>query len=191
MKLCCAGGGKKAGVDQWSDLSSAAYTGNVSRMMQQLNSGISINTTDENGLTPMHRAAQSGSFEAMQFLLKHGANPRSLAKNGDTPLHIAAFHRNAQVVRYLLETDAKKDINKQNTDHGMTPLHVAVYRGSPEIVDLLLGAGADPDILAKGQTAVNLAEFWDRQESQGRSSPSAKHHDTLVLLQSRLRKETM
>lgn len=49
MKLCCAGGGKKAGVDQWSDLSSAAYTGNVSRMMQQLNSGTSINTTDEVG----------------------------------------------------------------------------------------------------------------------------------------------
>ncbi|PFH37890.1 putative ankyrin [Besnoitia besnoiti] len=191
MVLCCAGGGRKEGEDVWSDLSNAAYTGNVARMMQQINTGSSVNGADQNGLTPLHRAAQSGSFAALQLLLKNGADPRCSAKNGDTPLHIAAFHRNAEAVKFLLSTDAKVDINKQTKDHGMTPLHVAVYRGCPEIVDLLLAAGADPDLLAKGQTAVNLAEFWDTQESQGRSSPSAKHHDTLLLLQTRLKKATL
>ncbi|EPT29583.1 ankyrin, putative [Toxoplasma gondii ME49] len=187
MVLCCSRGAKHVGEDVWSDLGNAAYTGNLPRMIQQLSNGGDVTAADANGFTPIHRAAQSGNFEAVQLLLKCGADARCSATNGETPLHIAAFHRNAKTVKLLLETDAKADVNKQNTDHGMTPLHVAVYRGCPEIVDLLLAAGANPDITAKGQTTLNLAEFGNSQELQGRSSPSAKHHDTLLLLQNRLK----
>eukprot|EP00922_Rhytidocystis_sp_ex-Travisia-forbesii_P036946 GHVS01055007.1.p1 GENE.GHVS01055007.1~~GHVS01055007.1.p1 ORF type:complete len:214 (-),score=30.47 GHVS01055007.1:275-883(-) len=179
----CGGGRNEVRPDKLSDLMSASYTGNVNRMKVRIKSGENVNNQDQSGMTPLHRAAQIGSSEAIGCLMQNNANPRAKSKTGETPLHLAVFHRNLKAVQDLILTDAKKDINTQASDHGMTPFHVAIYRGCPEISQLLLQNGADTSITDNyGQTCLQMAFFWNEQESVGLSSPSARHKDTLLLI---------
>eukprot|EP01069_Polyplicarium_translucidae_P001548 Polyplicarium_translucidae@DN1709_c0_g1_i1.p1 len=187
---CCGGGGVKD--DKFSSFGDACYTGNVEKMKEQLKKGgkdtdKTVNATNEDGMSPLHRAAQNGNTEVIKFLIDNNANPRVTSKSGETPLHVAAFHRNKDAMAALLKTAAKEDINSQDKQHGMTPVHVAVYRGSPAIADMLLTAGADPTIPDKyGQNALEMAKFWEEQEKAGLSSPTAQHAATLSLLQKRM-----
>lgn len=70
-----------------------------------LDMGCDPNTTDENGLTPLHTAVRRGCIESTLYLLCHGAFPD--IKGGemeDTPIHIASrlCSRLVMQVRWLV-----------------------------------------------------------------------------------------
>eukprot|EP01053_Blabericola_migrator_P007976 Blabericola_migrator_1__7975@NODE_4091_length_1336_cov_388_925926_g2526_i0_p1_GENE_NODE_4091_length_1336_cov_388_925926_g2526_i0NODE_4091_length_1336_cov_388_925926_g2526_i0_p1_ORF_typecomplete_len162_score34_63Ank_2/PF12796_7/6_7e16Ank_2/PF12796_7/6_6e16Ank_5/PF13857_6/2e03Ank_5/PF13857_6/1_4e12Ank_5/PF13857_6/3_7e05Ank_5/PF13857_6/3_3e10Ank_4/PF13637_6/98Ank_4/PF13637_6/5_9e15Ank_4/PF13637_6/9_7e05Ank_4/PF13637_6/0_00027Ank/PF00023_30/9_7e02Ank/PF00023_30/2_5e05Ank/PF00023_30/0_00034Ank/PF0002 len=153
---CC--GGSKVKNDKYSKFADACYNGNVEKMKETLKQEggkhpeVVINKQDdttEAKLVPLHRAAQKGKCEAIRFLLANNADPRAKSATGETPLHIACFHKNKEAVVELLKSDAKKDVNTQEKEHGMTPLHMAIYRGDEVIAGHLLDAGADPRITDK------------------------------------------
>ncbi|HWB08050.1 MAG TPA: ankyrin repeat domain-containing protein [Pirellulales bacterium] len=133
-----------------------------------------INTTDEHGNTPLHRAAQAedtaDSAEFMNFLLDHGAAVDVPNHLGYTPVYVTLFpYRRPRwkMFELLLARGAPYDINlacvKGDIDRVRSllaadagavhfqapckkrPLSCAAEFGRRNIVALLLAAGADPN----------------------------------------------
>jgi ankyrin repeat protein len=133
-----------------------------------------VNTTDEHGNTPLHRAAQAedtaDSAEFMKFLLDHGAAIDVPNHVGYTPVYITllAYPRPRWgLFELLLARGAPYDINLAcargdidtvrsllAADAGAVhfhapcktrPLSCAAQFGRRDIVELLLAAGADPN----------------------------------------------
>ena len=91
-----------------------------------------------------------------ELLLEKGADVEGLSLAGTTPLMDAVQLRELDLVKMLIEHDARVNA----TDHnGFTALHRAAEMGLTEIVEYLLSKQADPSIVAKGYTALDLAEY--------------------------------
>lgn len=103
------------------------------RFLEQ--SGASVNETDKNGVTPLHRAVRFRSPEAVALLLEFGADLSATdKKSGSTPLHRAVTNTGAPA------TAGKKD-------HAI------------QIVKILLGYGADPKAKnRKGLAPIDYAK---------------------------------
>lgn len=80
--------------------------------------GLSINTSDENGNTPLINAVNNGNTETIKFLLAHGANPNIADNVGLTPLHHACTNGNIEAIELLLDSYASPLIKDLN---GLTP----------------------------------------------------------------------
>ena len=133
-----------------------------------------VNTTDEGGNTPLHRAAQAEdtaeSAEFMKFLLDHGAALDVPNHLGYTPVYFTLFaypRPHWGLFELLLARGAPYDINLASVkgdidkvraflaaDAGAVhfqapckkrPLSCAAEFGRRDIVALLLAAGADPN----------------------------------------------
>ncbi|HEV3341919.1 MAG TPA: ankyrin repeat domain-containing protein [Pirellulales bacterium] len=133
-----------------------------------------VNTTDEHGNTPLHRAAQADdtadSAEFMEFLLDHGAALDVPNHLGYTPVYVTLFaypRPRWKMFELLLARGAAYDINLAcvkgdidkvrallAADAGAVhfqasckkrPLSCAAEFGRRDIVALLLAAGADPN----------------------------------------------
>ena len=97
-----------------SSLSSRIALSTVSREAQQamlqecLDKGKAfINTLDEKGFTPLHRACAAPNSEGMVAeLINAGADVNQKDLCGDTPLHWGVFCNNAKTVKILLENGA-------------------------------------------------------------------------------------
>jgi ankyrin repeat protein len=119
-----------------------------------LKSGISPDSRDAFGQTPLHYAcSDSENGPVVAVLLKAGADPNLESDYQETPLHLAVRALSGPMVRLLLTYHASP--NRQ--DHvGETPLHIACnfVSGSVDappfsfgqvIAGFLLEAGADPN----------------------------------------------
>jgi uncharacterized protein len=81
-----------------------------------------VNSTDNEGRTPISWAAQRGDLETLSVLLAHGADPHLSNRGRTTPLHYAVQAGNSSCIVPLLKAGA--DPNAQ--DHRLhTPLHLA------------------------------------------------------------------
>jgi len=100
--------------------------------------GASVDTKDEWGCTPIHRAAMAGDTTFADLLIKKGANINEKIGNGCTPLFFAIRMQDAQTIRWFISRGA--DVNAKNI-WGQTPLDWA-KRMYPDIVELLLKHGA-------------------------------------------------
>lgn len=133
-----------------------------------------VNTTDEHGNTPLHRAAQAEdtaeSADFIKLLLDHGAAIDVPNHFGYTPIYVALFANPGprwKMCELLLARGAPYDIHlacakgdidsvrsRLAADPGavhfqasckMRPLSCAAQFGRHDIVALLLAAGADPN----------------------------------------------
>lgn len=125
--------------------------------------------TDEEGLTPLHRAVLVGELDTVRRLLEYGAQTEAIDKGHRTAIHMAVENGNAEIVTLLLAAGANIEAvtistSSQNpyilgqTDSGMTALQLAARCGHTEIVNILLAGGAE--ICAAntmGHTALHLA----------------------------------
>ncbi|KAK6507840.1 hypothetical protein TWF481_006262 [Arthrobotrys musiformis] len=100
---------------------------------------VNVNTANQSGDTPLHKASRSGQHEIVQQLLAtEGIDPNVRNNNGRTPLSEAVSNEPPyqQVVRKLLATTGT-DVNSRDND-GNTPLFHAVDK---ETVQQLLATG--------------------------------------------------
>ncbi|KAK7883598.1 hypothetical protein LTR67_011097 [Exophiala xenobiotica] len=100
-----------------------------------------IESTSNDGRTPLSWMAERGHEAVVRLLLEKGAELDSKDTSGWTPLLRAAENGEEPVVRLLLEKGAKLD-SKDND--GRTPLSWAATSGHEPVVRLLLEKGAEP-----------------------------------------------
>jgi ankyrin repeat protein len=136
----------------YDDILVAARNGDTAKVVELLQRGMDVNTSDRNGDTLTAIAARSGNNELLDFLAKNRANLSKRNKYGDSPIMQATMQGYTEIVKRLL--DAGADIGNK----GWNPLHYAAYTGRADIARLLIERGADLDSLApNGQTALMLA----------------------------------
>lgn len=152
---------------------SAADTGDVDLVRPFLDAGVAVDTVAESiDWTPLISAVQAGdaAVPLVAELIARGAdvNHRESCE-GATVLAMALSTRNlnenqgasADTVAALL--DAGADPNQARAD-GWTPLMLAAQDGNPAVVRALLAAGAEVSTLKGTDTAIDIAEYWKRQE---------------------------
>ncbi len=80
--------------------------------------GLSINTNDELGNTPLINAINLGHHEEIKYLLQNGANPNKCNKDNQTPLHHACINGDIDSIEMLLNVYAYPNVKDVN---GMLP----------------------------------------------------------------------
>jgi ankyrin repeat protein len=128
-------------ADDFGDpLLNAAYSGNVKKVGQLLETGEDPNKSDSYGNTPLSLAAHADQAEIARILIAHGANLSIKDNTSMTPLHCATYKGNTAVATVLLDCGASVNVTDQL---GFTPLLFAVVKGPPALVKLLIDHGAD------------------------------------------------
>lgn len=150
----------------------ASIKGDTAEVKALLEKGVSPNTKDNDGRTPLTEAAYRGFTEIARMLIDHDANLFAKKNDGETPITMAAGHPDiASLIKLNLElADAarKGDVKsvKEMLDkgayvnvrdpEGRTPLTEAAWEGRVEMVNLLLARGANPNA-KKNDGATPLA----------------------------------
>ena len=110
-------------VKDGSTLLSALQTGYLTVVQCILERGTeTVNKSDDQGWTPLHKASSSGHLEVVKTLLTAKTDASKRTDCGWTPLHEASSSGHLEVVTTLLV--AKADVNKSD-DEGYTPLNMA------------------------------------------------------------------
>ena len=84
-------------------LCKAAALGNISKLQEMLQDGVSLNACDYDGRTAAHLAASNGYFRALKWLVGHGATINVMDRFGNTPLDDAIRERHSEIEQYLRE----------------------------------------------------------------------------------------
>jgi len=105
--------------------------------------------------------ARKGDTAGLAELLKGGLAVDARDAKGNTLLMLAGYHGRTEVVKLLLKSGATVDLRN---DKGQTPLGGVAFKGYADIATLLLDAGADPLADQGGQTPVDYATMFGRQE---------------------------
>ncbi|KAJ8571323.1 hypothetical protein ON010_g5513 [Phytophthora cinnamomi] len=104
------------------------------KQQQLLDSGVNLDTKDEDERTPLHWACATGRLDVAEFLLEHAKAAVNVQDDaGWTPLMSAASAGHGDVVGLLLSKGADANLANEN---GQIPLHY--HRGRQEIAELLL-----------------------------------------------------
>ncbi|KAL0125581.1 hypothetical protein PUN28_004590 [Cardiocondyla obscurior] len=118
----------------------AARAGQLEKILEYLESGVDINTSNANGLNALHLAAKDGHLEIVRELLNRGAIVDAATKKGNTALHIASLAGQEEVVQLLIQRGASVNAQSQN---GFTPLYMAAQENHDSVVKILLSKGAN------------------------------------------------
>jgi ankyrin repeat protein len=132
--------------------------GNIEKVKALLKTNPNLlNSTKENGDTPLHFAAFAGHKDIVQYLLAQNAQIDRTNKGNATALIYAVYFGHKEVAEVLLAKGA--ECNSADLS-GRTSLHYAASSGRLDIVQLLLEKDAETDIRASGyfgRTALQLA----------------------------------
>ena len=123
---------------------------------QLVKEGVDLNSTNQDGLTPLMFAMDRSELGVCRFLIKHGADVNLKVAGIGTPLHLAARKSTSEYVDLLIENGAKPD-SLDST--GMTP---AMWAANDEFyfdsLKSLVKAGCDLDVRSspgsRGLTAL-------------------------------------
>ncbi|XP_046992115.1 ankyrin-3-like [Schistocerca americana] len=133
----------------------AARAGQLERVLEHLDNGVDINTSNANGLNALHLAAKDGHLEIVSELLKRGATVDAATKKGNTALHIASLAGQEEVVKLLVKSGAAVNAQSQN---GFTPLYMAAQENHDGVVKFLLSKGANQSLATEdGFTPLAVA----------------------------------
>ena len=59
---------------------------------------VDVNTSDNDGMTPLHLAFKMGNLEICKFLCEYVQNKNTVDNNGRTPLDLAILEENWDIV---------------------------------------------------------------------------------------------
>jgi ankyrin repeat protein len=105
-----------------------------------LEKGADINSQDDYGDTPLHRAVRQEDVNMVELLIKEKPNLNIPDKPRDTPLITAVRLNNVAITKLLIK--AKADLNIPEGMTRDTPLHLACMEKNKEIVEALINNGA-------------------------------------------------
>ena len=118
-----------------------------------------VNTSSDNGVTPLMIAARESHLNVVTFLVREGADVSLPDYDGRTAVHCAvgSSDNSCEILSCLIENGA--DINKRRMDN-QTPLMVAVEKGLVSVATFLIEHGADVDLQNEnGNTALHYALY--------------------------------
>ena len=140
-------------------ITKAATEGNIEEVKHLLETGVNINSTNNDGETALMKAAQNGHIEIVKMLIEKGADVNFKDKYGSTALMKTSRHLgNAETAKVLLDHGA--DVNAKSK-FGATALMAACgYFGNTETAKVILSYGADINTQDNdGETAlINAAQ---------------------------------
>ncbi|MCG8340467.1 MAG: ankyrin repeat domain-containing protein [Cytophagales bacterium] len=142
------------------DLIEYSKEGDILKVKEMIRKGAKVDSTDDNGATPLHWAAFNGHLEVVRLLIDKGADKE--AKHiGQTSLHWAVIRNHLEVVRLLID----KGANIEAKYEGWTPLHWAAANNRLKAVILLIDKGANIDAQNERLwTPLHLAVINGHQE---------------------------
>ncbi len=141
-------------------------------IIKQLEQGVDVNISDEEGLTPLMFVLQRmNNKETVKQMLEAEADVNATDKDGNTPLFLWAKLRfkkdpegELEILHALLDAGAKADVADCNGDTAlMTLAELSRFKRPIEFtkkaIKALLDAGADPlKENKKGKSALSIAE---------------------------------
>ena len=113
--------------------------GDMSAVVLFVNAGMSIETQNEQGWTPLMVALFEDREDIALFLIKKGANINFADRSGYRPIHWAAYKGYPTVIRELATRGAEVNVT---THFGWPPLMQAAARGHADTVATLIELGA-------------------------------------------------
>lgn len=137
-------------------LAIAANSGDLKTLEELLQNGLSPDTPDALGRTPLHIAVLANQLEVAKFLIDKGADPAVHMKDGRNVIHIACEYGYLDMLALLLEklrlskkdssegeesTDSL-DLDEVNPTTQLAGLHYAILFGHVDCVEYLLNNGA-------------------------------------------------
>lgn len=139
---------------------------NFDEARRLIDRGAKVNSSDEFGATPLHRAvSQEAPDDLLRLLLERGAEVDAVDNGGSTALHRAALADNTGHVRLLLAAGATLDAADNEAE---TPLMNACERGHRAVAQLLFEAGANINAVSRfGVTPLHYAVAsgeWRRKD---------------------------
>jgi len=105
-----------------------------------IRSGISVDSQNATGQTPLFMATKSDSLSTLKILIDNNANLSIRDNQMNSPLHAAVRWNAVNSISFLVSSGM--DINA-NSLNGNTPLHDAIILNQPEIESLLIKLGAN------------------------------------------------
>ncbi len=164
---CNTGGGKKQNADVQTSaavaeplpgmsIHEASVNGQTAQVIGLLEAGMSADTLDVEGRTPLMYASYNGYTVIVKKLLEKGANINVQDKYGRTALMMASSGPYPETVKLLLEKYA--DPNIVDSEEHFTALMYAASEGQLSVVKLLLANKADPSFKdVDGDDALTFA----------------------------------
>ncbi|MEN9916424.1 MAG: hypothetical protein RLY40_356 [Pseudomonadota bacterium] len=98
-----------------------------------IEAGISLESCNQRGETPLIFAIYANNLSTTRFLLKKGANINHQDQDGATALHIAASQTNCSILEILIANQAEANIKTYQNE---TPLQIAMKVVNEKIVDV-------------------------------------------------------
>ena len=140
-----------------------AEKGNTRAVLRLLNRGADVNSTDEDGFSPLIEALRWQHQDTAEALISAGADVNHHdTLHGETPLTIAGWNGLTKATKLLLAAGA--EVNATNK-YGTTALISAARCGHTEVVRLLLAAGADIHARCQDGNALSVALSLYHQET--------------------------
>jgi ankyrin repeat protein len=121
---------------------------------------ISIDMSNDIGMTPLHQAVKVNNLSFVNLLLDYGANPNLKTEwrvGWETPLMIACINNYYEVAKLLLDYGA--DPTEKNNQN-LPCLHLAAMNGCMEICLLLVNRGCD---VTMRDGYGNNASYWAKR----------------------------
>ncbi|KAK7094584.1 hypothetical protein V1264_006118 [Littorina saxatilis] len=176
--------------EKWTRFMFAACkVGDVTTVKECLCYHATVNSKDQNGLTPLHIASYKCHANIASLLAVLDAKLNATTKSGLTPLHYAYREQCLDTVQLLVERGSRVNATDHNeiiplhtvcaegdkdiaellilynahvdvkNSVGWTPLHLACEAGHTDIAQLLIQSGADINTSCKGNTPLHVACF--------------------------------
>ncbi|XP_061461298.1 inactive serine/threonine-protein kinase TEX14 isoform X2 [Rhineura floridana] len=108
--------------------------GNYVKVKKLLKKGISADTINSLGQTPLFTAALLGLGKVVNILLDYGSDPNHRCYDGSTPVHAAAFSGNQSILSKLLDAGGDLRVHDKN---GRNPQSWAVTAGKESRAQVL------------------------------------------------------
>lgn len=132
----------------------AASCNSFNCLQYLIDSGLDINSINNEGNTAFHATAINECLESAKILLKAKASNNIRNKEHQLPIHIAATRNNVEL-NQILATRKNLLLPDKN---GMTPLHLAAVANLPDIIKLYIQKQVDVDLMSStGSTPLLLA----------------------------------
>jgi ankyrin repeat protein len=137
-----------------------------------LDSGATVDASDEAGTTPLHLAARVGKDAVVALLLDRGASIEERDLSNGTALMLACLGGHASTAQLLIARGAPVEAANHA---GLTALHIAARGGAERLLKVLLEAGANVDVTSKaGRAARDLLPEGASQGARALLEPRRK-----------------